>query len=135
MRRVCAYAQYRSISCKCIGSAYADAKYMRMLSLCRCQAYGYVKDMCTSLFFRSDPKKTSFGSSFNSTTRNNPMTQDVAAPSDANDTRYCVIHLPCDPVLRGRKDRFVYSLTVVHFRKVVNKQKIGSQKNKHPVIY
>lgn len=62
------------------------------------------------------------------------MTQDVAAPSAANDTRYCVMHLPCDPVLRGRKDRFVYSLTVVHFRKVVNKQKIGSQKNKHPVI-
>ncbi|ECE0917763.1 hypothetical protein AH787_004585 [Salmonella enterica subsp. enterica] len=62
MRRVCAYAQYRSISCKCICSAYAGAKYMRMPYLCRCQAYGYVKDMCTSLFFRSDPKKTRVGS-------------------------------------------------------------------------
>ncbi|ELO31386.1 hypothetical protein SEEE1392_17070, partial [Salmonella enterica subsp. enterica serovar Enteritidis str. 648901 39-2] len=34
----------------------------------------------------------------------------------------------------GRKDRFAYSLTVVHFRKVVNRQKIGSPENSRPVI-
>lgn len=67
--------------------------------------------------------------------RNNPMTQDVAAQSDANDTRYCVMHLPCDPVLRGRKDRFAYSLAVLHFRKVSDTQKTGSTVNGFPVIY
>nr|AFK90426.1 hypothetical protein [Salmonella enterica subsp. salamae] len=42
--------------------------------------------------------------------------------------------LPCDPARRGRKDRFAYSLTVVHFRKVANKKKIGSSENSRPVI-
>ncbi|MFA0960168.1 hypothetical protein ACDI62_28005, partial [Klebsiella pneumoniae] len=30
--------------------------------------------------------------------------------------------------------RFAYSLTVVHFRKVVIRKKIGSAGNSHPVI-
>ncbi|EAP6519913.1 hypothetical protein EJL38_23505, partial [Salmonella enterica] len=38
------------------------------------------------------------------------------------------------PGAQGRKDRFAYSLTVVHFRKVVNRQKIGSPENSRPVI-
>ena len=33
------------------------------------------------------------------------------------------------PARRGRKDRFAYSLTVLHFRKIVNVQKIGSPEN------
>ncbi|EAQ9807948.1 hypothetical protein EAN25_25085 [Salmonella enterica] len=63
------------------------------------------------------------------------MTQDVAAQSAANDTRYCVMHLPCDPVLRGRKDRFAYSLAVLHFRKRLNNAKPGSHRNSEKVIY
>ncbi|EBL6729550.1 hypothetical protein BWJ02_26975 [Salmonella enterica] len=63
------------------------------------------------------------------------MTQDVAAQSAANDTRYCVMHLPCDPVLRGRKDRCGYSLAVLHFRKVVIWKKVGSARKDGAVIY
>lgn len=35
--------------------------------------------------------------------------------------RCCVYPLPRNPVRRGRKDRFAYSLTMVHFRKVMNR--------------
>ncbi|EKO4095995.1 hypothetical protein P0G01_002725 [Salmonella enterica] len=93
-----------------------------------------IKAIIPFSFSRSDPKKARTGSSFNTTMRNNPMTQDVAAQSAANDTRYCVIHLPCDPVLRGRKDRFVYSLAVLHFRKVVIWKKVGSGRKDGAVI-
>ncbi|EAA7989128.1 hypothetical protein BRR54_24385 [Salmonella enterica] len=44
------------------------------------------------------------------------------------------MHLLSDPASRGGKDRFVYFLTVVHFRKVANKQKVGSPENSRPVI-
>lgn len=39
-----------------------------------------------------------------------------------------------DLVRRGGKGRFVYSLTVVHFRKLVNRQKIGSPGKADTVI-
>ncbi|MFY8710018.1 hypothetical protein ACOWYU_27630, partial [Klebsiella pneumoniae] len=42
--------------------------------------------------------------------------------------------LPCDRPLTTLKGRFAYSLTVVHFRKVVIRKKIGSAGNGHPVI-
>ncbi|ECG5936122.1 hypothetical protein E1669_22475 [Salmonella enterica subsp. enterica serovar Matopeni] len=42
---------------------------------------------------------------------------------------------PCDPARRGRKDRFAYSLTVVHFRKLANNQKVGSPENSRPLIW
>ncbi|EDE6508663.1 hypothetical protein BXJ38_22070 [Salmonella enterica subsp. enterica serovar Enteritidis] len=118
----------------CIAVTYADAQDMYMLIICRCLAYGYVKDMLFSLFFTADPFSGRTGSSFNTTMRNNPMTQDVAAQSAANDTRYCVMHLLCDPVLRGRKDRFAYSLAVLHFRKVVIWKKVGSGRKDGAVI-
>ncbi|EDE7122145.1 hypothetical protein UP27_004100 [Salmonella enterica subsp. enterica serovar Hvittingfoss] len=44
------------------------------------------------------------------------------------------MNLPCDPARRGRKDRFAYSLTVVHFRKVADKKKIGSSRKGRTVI-
>lgn len=105
-----------------------------MPRICRCQAYGYVQHMYFSLFPRADPKNTSPGSSSSSPARRDPVTQDVAAQSDALATRCCVMTLPCDPARRGRKDRFAYSVCVVHFRKVVNRQKIGSHENSRPVI-
>lgn len=40
-----------------------------------------------------------------------------------------------DRVLHTVKRRFAYFPTVVHFRKVVIRQKIGSVGNGHPVIY
>jgi len=46
----------------CIGIEYADARHMPMSCLCRCPAHGYVQDMLSSLFFRSDPKKGKVGS-------------------------------------------------------------------------
>lgn len=86
-------------------------------------------------FRHTDPETPGPGSSSSSPVRRDPVTQDVAAQSAAVATRCCVMTLPCDPARRGRKDRFAYSLTVVHFRKVVNRQKIGSPENSRPVIY
>lgn len=47
----------------------------------------------------------------------------------------CVSRPDRDPPRGGRYCRFAYSVCVVHFRKVVNRQKIGSPRNGHPVIY
>lgn len=58
-----------------------------------------------------------------------------ATLSDAFSSICCVYPLPRDPSCRGRYCRFAYSLTVLHFRKVVICQKIGSDRNGHPVIY
>ncbi|EPL2513495.1 hypothetical protein RFC80_004775 [Klebsiella pneumoniae] len=128
------YVQYMQMQSICIVIAYADGKYMRMPHLCRCPAYGYVEPMLYSLFSRSDPKKGSSGSAFRPPARSGPATQDVAVFLADHDARCCVPALPRYPVLRGRKDRFAYSVCVVHFRKVVIRKKIGSAGNNHPVI-
>lgn len=49
------------------------------------------------------------------------------------------IYILCYPLPRDRplttgNERFAYLLTVVHFRKVAIRQKIGSHRNGHPVI-
>lgn len=105
-----------------------------MPRICRCQAYGYVQHMYFSLFPRADPKKGRTGSYGNHPARCGPVTQDVAAQSAAVATRCCVMTLPCDAARCTGKQRYDYSLTVVHFRKVVNRQKIGSPENSRPVI-
>ncbi|MBW9305607.1 hypothetical protein FHB95_23520, partial [Escherichia coli] len=109
-------------------------KYMRMPHLCRCPAYGYVEPMLYSLFSRSDPKKGSSGSPSDPPARSGQKTQDVAVFSADIDARCCVPPLPRDRPLTTGKRRFAYSLTVVHFRKVVIRRKIGSAGNGHPVI-
>lgn len=48
-----------------------------MLIICRCLAYGYVKDMLFSLFFRSDPFSGCSGSAFCSRGRHHLKTQHV----------------------------------------------------------
>ncbi|WP_224359684.1 hypothetical protein [Klebsiella quasipneumoniae] len=128
------YVQYMQMQSICIVIAYADGKYMRMPHLCRCPAYGYVEPMLYSLFSRSDPKKGSSGSLRTPPARSGPATQDVAVLSADCDAICCVPPLPRDRPLTTGKGRFAYSLTVVHFRKVVICQKIGSHRNGHPVI-
>lgn len=72
-------------------------------------------------FVIRDPKKVSSGSASAPPARSGPETQDVAVFPADHDARCCVPPLPRNPVLRGRKDRFAYSLTMVHFRKVMNR--------------
>lgn len=71
--------------------------------------------------FSGDPKTLSSGSASAPPARSGPETQDVAVFPADHDARCCVPPLPRNPVLRGRKDRFAYSLTMVHFRKVMNR--------------
>ena len=112
-----AYVQYMPAGWVCIGVTYADDWHMRMSALCRCAAYGYAVHILLSHFSTADPKTPSFGSSFASPALSAEKTQDVAVFPADHEARCCVPPLPRNPVLRGRKDRFAYSLTVVHFRK------------------
>jgi len=47
----------------------------------------------------------------------------------------CVLRARTLPLRHRDLCRIVYSLTVVLFRKPANKQKLGSHRNDHPVIY
>lgn len=86
-------------------------------------------------FVIRDPKKGRGGSAHNAPARCGTLTQDVAVYSAAGDAICCVMALPRDPARSTGKHRYDYSSCVVHFRKTVNKKKIGSYKNGRPVIY
>lgn len=90
--------------------------------------------MLVSHFSRSDPKKGSSGSSFLPPARSGQETQDVAVFLADSDAICCVPPLPRDRPLTTLKGRFAYSLAVVHFRKLRNSEKIGSDRSGRPVI-
>lgn len=91
--------------------------------ICRCQTYGYAWYLHVSLFFHRDPKNISSGSAGTAPARSGPATQDVAVFPAEDDAICCVPPLPRDRPLTTGKRRFAYSLTVVHFRKVVIRKK------------
>ncbi|WP_333890106.1 hypothetical protein [Atlantibacter subterraneus] len=62
------------------------------------------------------------------------MTQYVAVKSADDDAICCFAALTRDPARSTGKQRYDYSVTVVHFRKVVISRKVGSPRNGHPVI-
>ena len=84
--------------------------------------------------FCTDPKKGSSGSASAPPGSSGPETQYLAVFSAGCNAICCVPPLPRDRLLTTGKRRFAYSLTVVHFRKVVIRKKIGSAGNGHPVI-
>jgi len=105
----------------CIGKAYADGEYMRMYELCRCQTYGYATPILTSYFFRWDPISGGSGSASAPPARSGQETQYVAVFAANDDAICCVPPLPRDRPLTTLKELCGYSLTVVHFRKVMNR--------------
>ncbi|MHB7123510.1 hypothetical protein ACYCG9_26360, partial [Klebsiella pneumoniae] len=61
-------------------------------------------------------------------------TQDVAVFPAVSDHICCAPPLPRDRPLTTLKGRCGYSVRMVHFRKVVIRQKVGSSRNGHSVI-
>ncbi|WP_064169782.1 hypothetical protein, partial [Klebsiella pneumoniae] len=94
----------------------------------------YVTPMLVSHFSRSDPKKGSSGSDSAPPARSGPETQDVAVFPAVSDHICCAPPLPRDRPLTTLKGRCGYSVRMVHFRKVVIRQKVGSSRNGHSVI-
>lgn len=85
-------------------------------------------------FRHPDPEIGCSGSAGTAPARSGPATQDVAVFPADSDAICCVPPLPRDRPLTTLKGRCGYSLTVVHFRKVVISKKIGSAGKGHPVI-
>jgi len=86
-------------------------------------------------FLRTDPISGGSGSPDRHRPLTGPATQHAVSLLPAYDAICCVSHPDRDLLPGGQYCRFAYSLTVVHFRKIVNSQKIGSPDNHHPVIY
>lgn len=87
------------------------------------------------VFRLADPKRCCPGSYRTAPPCSGAETQYVAVFSAAYDAICCVSPLPRDLVPSGRYCRFAYFPAVVHFRKVVICQKVGSAGNGSPVIY
>lgn len=88
-----------------------------------------------SSHFSTDPKTLSSGSASSPPARCRPRIQYVAVVSAALDAICCVSSLSRDRLLTPGKGQSGYSVCMVNFRKVVIRQKVGSHRNSHPVIY
>lgn len=117
-----------------ICAVYACRMGLYRCHICRCVAYGYAVHILFSHFSTADPKNTSYGSSSPSAQRYIPSAQHVVPHTVAHGTICCVVSLDCDAPRRGGKQRYDDFLSVVHFRKVVYSNKVGSIRNGNAVI-
>ena len=76
----------------------------------------------------------SYGSSSPFAQRYIPSAQHVVPHTVAHGTICCVVSLDCDAPRRDGKQRYDDFLSVVHFRKVVYSNKVGSIRNGNAVI-
>lgn len=86
------------------------------------------------LLLRQDPKNTSSGSSSEVPVISGLMTQDAVVLSVLMALYAVPLSCPHDRPLTTGKGRCGYFLTVVHFRKVEIRRKVGSAGNGYPVI-
>lgn len=91
-------------------------------------------DSSVTLFILHRSEKRQFRILFTRPGARRPRTQDVAVFSADKDAICCMPPLPRDPARRDGKRQCDYFVTVVHFRKVVIRQKVGSHLNGRPVI-
>lgn len=100
--------------------------------------YDFIRIVYLSYLFHvsrhADPISACSGSASAAPVRSGPATQDVAVFPAEDDAICCVSPLPRDRPLTTLKGRCGYSVTVVHFRKVVIRQKVGSNQNGYSVI-
>jgi len=106
----------------CIGLVYADVRHMDMLHIYGLPSFsrGIRKKAVPDLHMQlRPPATTKHPIQYHSLLRTT-VCGGYAFPQPAG--------------AGGRKQRFAYSLTVVHFRKIAIRQKVGSTENREQVI-
>ena len=122
----CLVCLYRCHICRWLGYAYV--RPMQMSGICICHTYARF-----SLLLRRSEKRwfRIFLTRHGAQRRRNTT---CATPSAAISSICCVYPLPLDRPLSTGKGRCGYFVCMVHFRKVSNREKIGSRRIGDPVI-